>query len=118
MDAFCAATGQARATVARKAAGDWRFFDRLDGEKGSSFLVQKYDAVMDWFAGNWPADCPQPNCLQDHVAVRQWESSNSYSCALENGAPVPRVVSPAANLPGQTRESEALAMGPQSGEVL
>lgn len=57
-DAFCGHSGRSEATVASNAAGDWRFFDRLRGKK--SFLASKYDSVMRWFAGNWPADAAWP----------------------------------------------------------
>ena len=46
-------------TVARLAAGDWRFFERVnDGD--SSFTVRKYDAIVAWFSANWPADLAWP----------------------------------------------------------
>jgi hypothetical protein len=52
-------------TLARLAAGDWRFFERLN--EGCSFTIRKYDSVMLWFATNWPddlnwpEDVPRPN---------------------------------------------------------
>lgn len=45
-------------TVARHAAGDWRFFDRLDD--GKTFTARKYDDVVRWFAEHWPADVEWP----------------------------------------------------------
>lgn len=46
-------------TLGRKAAGDWRFFTRL--ESGSTFTVKKHDEIMHWFSENWPASTPWPN---------------------------------------------------------
>jgi hypothetical protein len=69
---FIAATGKREATVADQAAGDWRFFDRIRGER--SFLASKYDSVMGWFAQNWPegvewpADIPTPGSGQEAAA--------------------------------------------------
>lgn len=56
---FAVATGREPSTVARLAAGDWRFFDRL--KEGASFTIRKYDAVMAWFGVNWPADLSWPS---------------------------------------------------------
>jgi ABC-type branched-subunit amino acid transport system substrate-binding protein len=59
-EAFLAATNRSRATVAQAAAGDWRFFDRLSS---TTFTARKYDAVMLWFAENWPEGAARPPCL-------------------------------------------------------
>lgn len=62
---FAKATEREASTVARLAAGDWRFFDRLS--EGASFTARKYDATMAWFGGNWPEgvawpeDVPRPS---------------------------------------------------------
>lgn len=62
--AFARVTKREPSTVARLAAGDWRFFERLDG--GASFTARKYDAILAWFGANWPegavwpADVPRP----------------------------------------------------------
>lgn len=56
--AFAVATEREASTVARLAAGDWRFFDRLND--GASFTARKYDCIMEWFAANWPAASPWP----------------------------------------------------------
>jgi hypothetical protein len=47
------------ATVAKRAAGDWRFFDRLD-DPDKSFTVRLYDRVMVFFSTNWPAGVDWP----------------------------------------------------------
>lgn len=56
--ALSAHRGQAVVTIARLATGDWRFFDRI--ESGCSFTARKYDAIMEWFAGNWPVNLTWP----------------------------------------------------------
>lgn len=56
--AYAHAKGIELVTVARLAAGDWRFFERVDA--GASFTARKYDLVMGWFAQNWPEDAPWP----------------------------------------------------------
>ena len=55
-------------TVARLAAGDWRFFERLDD--GKTFTARKYDDVIRWFDANWPegADWPESVAKPDHLA--------------------------------------------------
>lgn len=80
------------ATLAKKAAGDWRFFDRLRCDDPSTFTANKYDSTMDWFTDHWPDGAERPNCLTDHMALRQWEAANSYSCS----AVLPRIVVPGA----------------------
>lgn len=57
--AYAQARGISVATIARLAAGDWRFFERLsDDEK--TFTARKYDEIAHWFADNWPAGTPWP----------------------------------------------------------
>ncbi len=62
---FAAARNLELVTVGRQAAGDWRFFERLQGEV--SFTARKYDQIMGWFSKNWPegvdwpADVPRPD---------------------------------------------------------
>lgn len=56
--AFAEVRGVELVTVARLAAGDWRFFGRIEG--GSSFTARKYDLVISWFSDNWPLECPWP----------------------------------------------------------
>lgn len=48
-------------TVARLATGDWRFFDRVSG--GASFTARKYDAILAWFATNWPEGVDWPEAV-------------------------------------------------------
>ncbi|WP_420478264.1 hypothetical protein [Brevundimonas sp. FT23028] len=57
-DEFARLTKREPSTVARLATGDWRFYERI--EAGASFTARKYDAVMAWFSGNWPADAEWP----------------------------------------------------------
>lgn len=48
------------ATLGRLAAGDWRFFDRLDVE-GKTFTARKYDEVIRWFSDRWPDNVSWPS---------------------------------------------------------
>ena len=57
--AYGAASKLEPSTVARLAAGDWRFWDRIT--EGATFTARKYDAIMGWFSANWPSDAPWPN---------------------------------------------------------
>lgn len=57
-DAYCVATGSALSTVARKALGDWRFFDSV--EAGATFTARKYDVAVQWFADHWPETAVWP----------------------------------------------------------
>lgn len=45
-------------TLGRKAAGEWRFFSRLSGDR--TFTIKKYDEVMAWFSTEWPDDLDWP----------------------------------------------------------
>lgn len=56
---FAKATERETSTVSRLAAGDWRFFDRLN--EGVSFTARKYDLTMGWFSANWPEHTAWPN---------------------------------------------------------
>lgn len=59
-EAYAAARNIGIPTVGRLAAGDWRFFERVeDGEK--SFTARKYDEVMGWFSKNWPDQVDWPS---------------------------------------------------------
>lgn len=55
---FAELTSREMSTVGRLAAGDWRFFDRL--QEGASFTARKYDLIMLWFSANWPDGAPWP----------------------------------------------------------
>lgn len=46
-------------TLARLAAGDWRFFENLNVPK-PTFTVRKYDEVIQYFSDNWPSDKDWP----------------------------------------------------------
>ena len=67
--AYCAETGYAMKTVAQKACGDFRFFDRV--QNGASFTVKTYDRAVRFFWDNWPrgyewpADIPGPETEPD-----------------------------------------------------
>lgn len=89
---YISVTGASCATVGKNAAGDWRFFERLKREPRSKPSAAKLSYVLDWFADNWPDDADRPNCLLDHMALRQWEAANEYSCQANQ--PVPRIVVP------------------------
>lgn len=47
------------ATIAARASGDWRFFERLE-DISKTFTVRKYEGVLRWFATNWPANAAWP----------------------------------------------------------
>lgn len=52
-EVYAAAKGITLPTIGRLAAGDWRFFDRVDDD-AKTFTARKYDDVMCWFSKNWP----------------------------------------------------------------
>lgn len=58
--AYAKAKGLEVATVAQRALGDWRFFERLQQNDRASFTVRKYDAALGWFEQHWPADVAWP----------------------------------------------------------
>jgi hypothetical protein len=58
--AYGAARGLELSTVGKLSTGDGKFFDRLTA--GASFTARKYDAVLGWFADNWP-DTPWPRAV-------------------------------------------------------
>ena len=72
---FAKATEREASTVARLAAGDWRFFDRLS--EGASFTARKYDAIMAWFGVNWPEGVAWPEDVprQSHRPANDDHSS-------------------------------------------
>lgn len=45
-------------TVGHRAAGDGRFFERL--ETGKTLTLRKYDEAMQWFSDHWPAGADWP----------------------------------------------------------
>lgn len=57
--AYAAARSVSISTVGRLAAGDWRFFDRLDDD-AKTFTARKYDEVIVWFSERWPDDAVWP----------------------------------------------------------
>ena len=63
--AYAAARGLGLTTLGRLAAGDWRFFDRVENG-ATTFTARKYDEVMSWFSDrwpegvDWPSDVPRP----------------------------------------------------------
>lgn len=61
--AYAGAKNISLSTVARLAAGDWRYFDRLSLD-GVSFTARKYDDVMEWFSANWPEGAQWPEGVQ------------------------------------------------------
>lgn len=58
-ETFAKAKGIGLPTLARRAAGDWRFFDRLHADD-KTFTIRKYDEVVQWFSDNWPANTDWP----------------------------------------------------------
>ncbi|MCK5934472.1 MAG: hypothetical protein KAG89_20155 [Fulvimarina manganoxydans] len=65
LDAYIARTQRKPSTIAQAAAGDWRFFDKIEG---GNFTVRKYDDVMCWFAKNWPEDLDWPEGIARPVS--------------------------------------------------
>ena len=62
-DAYAKARKISLPTLARLAAGDWRFFERLkDDEK--TFTARKYDEVISWLSDHWPPDCKWPSKVE------------------------------------------------------
>ena len=57
--AYASARSVSIATIGRLAAGDCRFFDRLDDAE-KTFTARKYDDVIRWFSDNWPAGTDWP----------------------------------------------------------
>lgn len=74
-EAYREATGAAEATVAEEAAGDWRFFERLREPK-PTFTARKCDAVMVWFARNWPKDVRWPKGVPPRAKFLEAESES------------------------------------------
>ena len=72
---FAKATEREISTVSRLAAGDWRFFDRLND--GVSFTARKYDLTMSWFSANWPEQLPWPADVPRPVAAANDPSTQS-----------------------------------------
>lgn len=72
--AYAAKRGIGVPTLARTAAGDWRFFDRLrDDEK--TFTARKYDEVISWFSANWPEGLEWPNGIVRPAEATSVEAS-------------------------------------------
>lgn len=61
--AYAGAKAVSLATIGRLAAGDWRFFDRLDDD-AKTFTARKYDEVINWFSARWPEDVVWPEQVQ------------------------------------------------------
>lgn len=47
-------------TLGRLAAGDWRFFERVEDDE-KTFTARKYDEVIGWFSENWPDEVDWPS---------------------------------------------------------
>jgi hypothetical protein len=67
--AYASARKVSIATLGRLAAGDWRFFDRLDDD-GKTFTARKYDDVIRWFSDNWPPETEWPVEVERPVEAR------------------------------------------------
>lgn len=59
-ETYALAKGTEFSTLARLAAGDWRFFTNLKAAD-KTFTARKYDMVMQWFSDHWPSDVPWPS---------------------------------------------------------
>jgi len=60
---YASAMGMEMSTVAQRALGDWRFFQRLQDSETASFTVRKYDAAVGWFAARWPEAAAWPEAI-------------------------------------------------------
>lgn len=65
--AYAASRDVSISTIGRLAAGDWRFFDRLDDD-AKTFTARKYDEVILWFSDRWPEDLLWPEQVQRPVS--------------------------------------------------
>lgn len=72
--AYADAKGVSLATLARLAAGDWRFFSRLDDEK-TTFTARKYDEVIQWLSDNWPDAAQWPMALSRPAPSKTGEAA-------------------------------------------
>ena len=61
--AYASAMGMEMSTVAQRALGDWRFFQRLEEKDTASFTIRKYDAAVGWFSSHWPEGVEWPSEL-------------------------------------------------------
>lgn len=66
--AYASARGISLSTIGRLAAGDWRFFDRLDDD-AKTFTARKYDEVIGWFSERWPDNAPWPEAVARPAAA-------------------------------------------------
>lgn len=57
--AYAGAKSISLTTLGRLAAGDWRFFDRVEAG-ATTFTARKYDEVIAWFSERWPDDLAWP----------------------------------------------------------
>ncbi|MGE0845520.1 MAG: hypothetical protein AB7L41_04570 [Flavobacteriaceae bacterium] len=57
-DAFIAATAIKEVTLSHRVFGDSKKIGMLRG--GGDITVTRYNAAIDWFAANWPADAAWP----------------------------------------------------------
>lgn len=87
-EAYAVAKGTELSTLARLAAGDWRFFTNLKGAD-KTFTARKYDEVMQWFSDHWP-----PGLLWPAEIERPAASSPSLAPAEGEAAPAPDGVQP------------------------
>lgn len=74
--AFAASRKVSLATLGRLAAGDWRFFDRLDDD-AKTFTARKYDEVISWFSERWPEDVTWPSEVSRPAAAALVEESRA-----------------------------------------
>lgn len=58
-DAYCAATGQSRAAVAKATLGRGGQIDALESGK-RDLATGTFEKAMRWFSANWPADAQWP----------------------------------------------------------
>ena len=73
---YADARGIGLPTIGRLAAGDWRFFERIqDGAK--TFTARKYDDVVAFFSVHWPGDAEWPGGIERPVVSRETEKSDS-----------------------------------------
>lgn len=58
VDAYCAAVGKTRKSVAWRALNNNKFFDQV--EAGGGWNVRTYDKLMQWLSDRWPKGAVWP----------------------------------------------------------
>ena len=69
-EAYCAATGESRASVSKSIFARGGHFDAL--EKGERDIATgTFERALAWFSAGWPADAPWPQGIERPVTFSQ-----------------------------------------------